>query len=168
MAPPVSPPHGDSFVDKSPCLLKNSRVVARRQFVWIWNGAPELGKDLVCLRPRLISWQSEQEVHPSLEVAQVILWGGASQAPHDHEVVVFVPWVPDGHLPEKPAIGPHNVVRPRPHPPPLTYHRPSCPVLAPCAPLRKEVTFLSLPCPSVLSILAFKPPATINSVPLDC
>ena len=32
------------------------------------------------------------------------------QAPHDHEMVRVVPWIPDNHVLEDPTVGPQNVV----------------------------------------------------------
>ena len=44
------------------------------------------------------------------------------QAPHDHIVVGVVPRVPDVRVLKDPAIGPQNIVRPGPHPPPYDFH----------------------------------------------
>ena len=58
----------------------------------------------------------------------VLYLGGATQAPHEHEMVRVVLRFPDDHLPKKPAIGPQNVVRMVPHLRPLhhCYPRPAC------------------------------------------
>ena len=114
--------------------------MTHRPFVRLWHGAPQLGKKIFLLCPRLTSWQMERDAHPSPEVAQVIIWGGAAQAPHDHKLVGVVSWLTDGQLPENLAIGPHNVVSTGPQLPPLPYHLPRSPVLAPCEPSQKEVT----------------------------
>ena len=92
-----------------------------RPFFRIFHGAPQLVEYLVRSRPRLTSRQLEQEVRPSPELARVIPWGGTTQAPHDHGLVVVLHRVPDGHVPEDPEIGTQNVVRLGPRHPPLPH-----------------------------------------------
>ena len=66
--------------------------------------------------------------------------GCSMQAPHNHEMVRVVPWVPDSHAVEDPTVVSQDVFRPGPHYPPLTHCSPRPPILAPCAPYRKEVS----------------------------
>ena len=89
LAPPRSPPRGDSLFDKNPCLLQYPRVVALRPFVWIWHSAPQIGKYIVCPCPRLKYWKFDQKARPLPEVAQVIPWGGTAQSLHDHKMVTI-------------------------------------------------------------------------------
>ena len=139
LAPPSFPPHGDSLVNEPPRLLQDPQFVARRPFVRIYCVNLQLGKYLVRLRPSVASWKSERKVHPSPEVAQVLPWGSATQAPHDHEMARVVPWIPEVHVPENLSIVPQNIVRTGTHLPPLPHHRQRPPVPTPYPTLRKEV-----------------------------
>ena len=62
------------------------------------------------------------------------------QAPHNHEIVIVVHWVPDGHVLEDLTVGSQDVVRPGTHYPPLTHRCPRPPIPTSRPPLREEVS----------------------------
>ena len=53
------------------------------------------------------------------------------QAPHDHEIVEVVPWVPDGHVLEDPTVRTNNVTCLGPYYPPLPLRCPRPPIPTP-------------------------------------
>ena len=61
------------------------------------------------------------------------------EAPKDHEMVLVVPGVPGGDVPEQTTIHSYKLVRPVPQLPPVVEHVPHLPILSPVFAVWEEV-----------------------------